>query len=218
MKTMLVFICLIFLAGCATLQQPETAVSQPELLEQTSLPPIEGTIFNNSLRLVIRMLIDEEGNVIKAKFINGSGNEEWDAVALESIAKWRFSPAKLNNKPIKIWVNQIALVKIQEPVFWAVSEILCGSYEEARSVYDSLIEGKDFSEMASRYSVSATKAIKGYLGKVDINMYSQPIREQIMKLKDNEFTKPIKYGSKFIIFKKHPMMSNLSVIPAYGGI
>lgn len=212
MKTLMFFICLICLAGCTTLKQPDVAVLQPELLEQSPLPPISGSFYKNNFRLVIRMLIDEEGKVLKAKFINGSGNEEWDSIALLSIGNWRFSPAKQNNKPVKIWVNQIALIRIQEPVFWALSEILCGTYENAWMVYDSLKAGGSFADLAGKYSVSETKAIKGYLGKVDVNLYSASIREKLLKLKDNEFTEPIKYGDKYIIFKKHPMMSNLSLL------
>ena len=217
MKTIIVLFFLVCLAGCTTLQQPEVAVKQPELLEQTSLPPVTSSFYKSSFRLVIRMLIDEEGKVLRAKFVNGSGNEEWDSAALESIEKWRFSPALYNDKPVKIWVNQIALIKIQEPMFWSISEILCNTFETASLVYDSLRSGKDFAEMAEKYSIAGSKAIKGYLGKVDINLYAGPIRDQIIKLKDNEFTEPIKYGDKYIIFKKHPMLSDLSAVQPYGG-
>jgi TonB family protein len=212
MKTLVFLVCLVFLAGCTTFQQHDTAVTQPELLEQTSLPPISGSSFKNNFRLVIRMLIDEEGKVLKAKFIAGSGYEEWDSVALESICNWRFSPARINNNPVKIWVNQIAVIKLQEPMYWSISEILCPTLETANLVYDSLKAGGSFAELAAQYSVAETKAIKGYLGKVDVNLYSAPIREKLLKLRDNQFTEPIKYGDKYIIFKKHPLMSDLSLL------
>lgn len=217
MKTLMFLFCLVCLAGCTTFQQTEIGVRQPELLEQTSLPPISGSFYKNNFRLVIRMLIDEEGKVLNAKFVSGSGNEEWDSMALQSIGNWRFSPALMNNHPVKIWVNQIALVRIQEPVFWSISEILCGTYETAWMVYDSLKAGGNFADLAEKFSVAQSKNLKGYLGKVDINLYSAPIREKLTRLKDNEFTEPIQYGDRYIIFKKHPMMSELSILPAYGG-
>lgn len=213
MKTLLTFVCVLFIAGCSTVQPPETMVVQPELLEQTQLPPITGTFFNQNMRLTIRLLIDEEGNVKKAKFIDGSGNEEWDSVALLSIEKWRFTPARMNNKPVKLWVNQIALVKILEPVYLSMSEILCDSLETANFIYQALLRGENFEFLAAKYSKSPTRLLKGYIGKVDVNLYSTTLRAKILRLRDNEFSEPIKYGEKYIIFKRHALLSNVSYSP-----
>lgn len=213
MKTFLFFVCIVCLIGCSPVQQQNVTVTQPELLEQTALPPITGSMFKSNFRLNIRMLIDEEGQVLKARFIDGSGYQEWDSIALESIAKWRFTPARIDQKPVKIWVNQLAYVRIQEPVYFSISEILCPNLDIATKVFDSLQKGGDFAELAYKYSISQSREIKGYLGKVDINLYMFSIREYITKLKDNEYSRPIKYGEKYIIFKKNPMTADFSFVP-----
>ena len=210
MKSLLIFVCIVCLAGCSAVQQSETpTLIQPELLEQSPLPVINSFAYKQNMRLNIRLLINEDGHVQKARFIDGSGNAEWDSLALISITKWRFSPARLNNRPISLWVNQIALVRIEDPVYISLSAIICETYECATSVYDSLLKGHDFGELARQFSSAPSKAINGYLGRVDINCYSAAIRGEINRLKDDGFTSPLKFGDKYIILKRHALLSTI---------
>jgi parvulin-like peptidyl-prolyl isomerase len=82
------------------------------------------------------------------------------------------------------------------------AEILCTTAEEADTVYKALEQGRDFSELAMKYSVDPSREMNGILGEVNINMYPEDIRWTLQKLDVNEYTQPIKYGDLYAIFKR----------------
>ena len=51
----------------------------------------------------LKLLIDEKGNVAKAKVEQGV-KDMIDESALAAAKEAKFSPAMLNNKPVKVWV------------------------------------------------------------------------------------------------------------------
>ncbi|MHB8930647.1 MAG: TonB family protein [Melioribacteraceae bacterium] len=68
----------------------------PEYPKLAKLAGIEGTVY-------LKLLIDEKGNVSKAKVEQGV-KDMIDESALKAAKKAKFSPAILNNKPLKVWV------------------------------------------------------------------------------------------------------------------
>ncbi|MHB8904936.1 MAG: TonB family protein [Melioribacteraceae bacterium] len=68
----------------------------PEYPKLAKLAGIEGTVY-------LKLLIDEKGNVVKAKVEQGV-KDMIDESALKAAKKAKFSPAILNNKPVKVWV------------------------------------------------------------------------------------------------------------------
>jgi TonB family protein len=60
------------------------------------LSGIQGTVY-------LKLLIDEKGNVAKAKIEQGV-KDMLDESALKAAKKAKFSPAMLKNKPVKVWV------------------------------------------------------------------------------------------------------------------
>ncbi|MCX6169154.1 MAG: energy transducer TonB [Ignavibacteriales bacterium] len=68
----------------------------PEYPKLAKLAGIEGTVY-------LKLLIDEKGNVVKAKVEKGV-KDMLDEAALKAVKKAKFSPAILKDKPIKVWV------------------------------------------------------------------------------------------------------------------
>jgi peptidyl-prolyl cis-trans isomerase C len=83
-----------------------------------------------------------------------------------------------------------------------LAEILCTSREEADSVYNVIEQGQNFNELAMRYSVDPSREMGGMLGDVNINVFPENIRKSLSKLIINEYTKPMKYGDLYAIFKR----------------
>ena len=52
------------------------------------------------------------------------------------------------------------------------------------------------------YSVDPSREMGGMLGKVNINVFPENIRRPLSKLDMNDYTKPIKYGDLYAIFKR----------------
>ncbi len=69
---------------------------KPAYPQIAKLAGIEGTVY-------LKLLIDEKGNVVKAKVEQGA-KEMLDNSALKAAKEAKFSPAMLNNKPVKVWV------------------------------------------------------------------------------------------------------------------
>ena len=69
---------------------------KPSYPEIARLAGIEGTVY-------LKVLVDENGNVVKTKVEQGA-KEILDNSALQAAQKAKFSPAMLNNKPVKVWV------------------------------------------------------------------------------------------------------------------
>ncbi|MCL6100313.1 MAG: energy transducer TonB [Bacteroidetes bacterium] len=69
---------------------------KPHYPEIARLAGIEGTVY-------LKILVDENGNVEKAKVEQGA-KDMLDNSALEAAKKAKFSPAMVNDKPVKVWV------------------------------------------------------------------------------------------------------------------
>ena len=69
---------------------------KPHYPEIARLAGIEGIVY-------LKILVDENGNVEKAKVEQGA-KDMLDNSALEAAKKAKFSPAMVNDKPVKVWV------------------------------------------------------------------------------------------------------------------
>ena len=67
-------------------------------------------------------------------------------------------------------------------------------------IYSS-IKNEGFANTASKFSVSETSKIGGYIGKIKENQLSEIIRNELSLISINEQTKPIKIGTNFIILQ-----------------
>jgi TonB family protein len=148
------------------------------------------------------LFILEDGSVNNIRLRKASGDAAWDSLAAASIRQWRFVPAHLENHPVSAWFRLRLMVRYANPQYLSLAEIMCPTKEKADSVYDALEKGEDFGELATLYSVAPSRERKGELGEVDINLYSENVCEVIKHLGVEEFTKPIKYGDLFAIFKR----------------
>jgi protein TonB len=57
----------------------------------------EGTV-------VIRSVIDRDGNIAEMKVLR-SLDEEYDDAAMDAIRQWKFRPALLDGKPVAVYYN-----------------------------------------------------------------------------------------------------------------
>jgi TonB family protein len=56
-------------------------------------------------RVLLRVLIDEEGRTKAVEVNASSGHDLLDQAATEAIKKWRFVPARAGGKPVETWVK-----------------------------------------------------------------------------------------------------------------
>ena len=56
-------------------------------------------------RVLLRVLVNEEGRIASVEVNRSSGAEALDHAAVEAIKRWRFSPARLADRPVESWVR-----------------------------------------------------------------------------------------------------------------
>jgi parvulin-like peptidyl-prolyl isomerase len=201
MKVIALFLCLVCFIGCSSMQQINDG-SVPQLLIQSPLPPIPERIQHALFDLDVVLFIMEDGTVGKTRMLKGSGDAAWDTLVLSSLKQWRFTPARMDNKPVGSWFHMQSSIRYADPQYMNLAEILCTSVEEADSVYKKIEQGQNFNELAMKYSVDPSREMNGNIGEVNINLYPENIRKPLSKLLIDDYTKPIKYGDLYAIFKR----------------
>jgi TonB family protein len=56
-------------------------------------------------RVLLRVLVDEQGRSKSIEVNNSSGSEALDRAAGEAIKRWRFSPARYGVRPVESWIK-----------------------------------------------------------------------------------------------------------------
>jgi len=169
---------------------------------RTPLPPVPATVVNTHFVMDMVLYILEDGTVEHVKLRKASGDPDWDSAAVASILQWKFSPARIDDKTINTWYHMKTTVRYANPKYCCLAEIVCTTSEIADSVYAALERGEDFALLATTYSVAPSKAKNGMLGEVDVNLFPESICKVLRGLEKGDFSKPVKHGDNFIIFKK----------------
>lgn len=201
MKFTILLLGLLFLVGCTSMELMNEGTA-PKLLIQSPLPPFPETLTRPVFVLETVLFIMEDGTVGKTRMLKGSGDATWDSLALASMRQWRFTPARMDNKPVGSWFHMQSTLRFANPQLMNLAEILCTTEEEADSLYNLIDQGQSFNELAMRYSVDPSREMSGMLGEVDINLYPENIRKPLSKLLIDDYTKPLKYGDLYAIFKR----------------
>lgn len=204
MKHLVFILCLGCFIGCSSTQQTADD-SFPQLLTRTPLPVVPTSISQPYFEMDMVLFILEDGSVGHVKLRRASGDSVWDSLAVASIRQWRFIPARFERRIISTWFRLKLTIRYANPIYFPLAEIVCSKKEEADSIYQQLLRGEDFGELAMRHSVASSRLMKGMLGEVDINLYAEYIFKAIQQLSVGEFTKPLKFGEQFVIFKRLQM-------------
>ena len=56
-------------------------------------------------KVIIHVLVDAKGNVVKTKVLKSLGNNGCDEAAIAAIKKVKWKPAMQRDKPVKVWVS-----------------------------------------------------------------------------------------------------------------
>ena len=184
-------VVILALAGCAAIQQVEAPSMKLELIEMTPLPAIESPAYAAGMKLNVLLHVLQDGTVENVKMLGSSGDVAWDALALESIRHWRYAAPRRDGVPVDAWFRQLVVVQIQEPIVMNIGETLFASQREADSAYAMLEKGTDLDTL-----------FKSSLGSVNIMNYPQHVRDQLKRLKEDDTTRPLRVGDKFVIYKR----------------
>lgn len=202
MKLFFLYSILFLLTACSLFKPTDEYSTEPKLIKQAPLPEVPHSIQRLNFQFYCEMIVDEQGNVIRAKLLESSGDRQWDSLTVLSLYNWKFTPAMVEGSPIKTLIRRKVNVIFVESNIITLAEIVCSTKAEADSVYEKLNAGENFHDLAKKFSKSNSKNSGGHLGKVDIQHYTLELKLILSKLKTNQHSKPVQYGNGFAIFKR----------------
>jgi hypothetical protein len=203
MKSLLLLLLGLALAGCITTQPTDTYIA-PKLVDQEPFPALPPNLAAFSQDFHMKLQIGTDGTVLHVLLDHWSGDADWDSVAVQRIRKWRFSPGLFNGTPVRLWVDLHACVRCEEPIMMGVLEITCPTRVLADSVYMLLQAGQDFETLAVQFSIAPSRVQRGRLGEVDIHRFPKDVNHALTHIKTNEFTSPLAVGNFYCIYKRVP--------------
>jgi len=71
---------------------------RPEYPTEAKKSRIQGKAF-------VQALVDLDGSVVQTRIAKSSGNAALDSAAVRGARKFRFKPAKMHKKPVRVWVS-----------------------------------------------------------------------------------------------------------------
>ena len=107
----------------------------PEIAKKAA---IQGTV-------IIQVLIDTTGQVVKTKVAKSLGNNGCDEAAIASIKRAKWKPALQRDKPVKVWVNIPVIFRLKEQVAGLAQIMGTVTDKDGNPVKDAvvLIQGTD---------------------------------------------------------------------------
>jgi len=155
------------------------------------LPPISLRSFATGMKLIVLMHILRDGTVENMRMLGSSGDGEWDSLALQAMKQWRYAPLLREGLPIDVWIRQPIVVQVQEPIVMTVGDLASASLREADSLYMLLEKGTDLDSL-----------FRPTIGTFDIMKYTPSVRDQMKRLSRGEYTRPLRVGNKYVIYKR----------------
>jgi TonB family protein len=193
---------LLLLGGCKSLESPEAPDTLPKLVYQAPLPPWPASVSHRQITIDVTLHISADGSVRNAALVTPTGFKSWDTMAVRQLLQWRFSPAMVDGKPIPLWIRQTVYLRFEEPLMMALAEIVCPDRAVADSVYQMLSSGAEFEMLAKDFSTALSRELGGSLGSVNIRTLPTEIQDELIKLREGEFTHPLAFGDGFVIYRR----------------
>lgn len=192
-----VLVCAVMLWGCTHTRPPE--MPHPELVRISSLPSFSSFVQKDKLTLSVLFRVLEDGTIAEVRMLGSSGDPGWDAVAIDSMKHWRFNHLAGECPPDGIWVRNAIVVQVEEQIVMALAGLTVQSEREADSLYALLEQGVQF-EILARNSEGTGKLVAPE--PVNIAQFPRKVRDEVRKLRVHDFTKPIRVGERYVIYKR----------------
>ncbi len=198
----LLFLLFFLIWGCTPPPERVETPAVPAVISMSPLPPLKEISQVVIPELSVIFLIRKDGTVEEVKLLSSSGDPKWDSAATDSLRNWRFTSPPDDIAVNGRWIRYRIRIEIKEPTFLNLAEIVAFSKEEADSLYLLLREGTDFIILARQIREGTTTEFGKDLGTVNIARYPEHVRNQLRKLRVNQYTRPIEVGDTYVIFKR----------------
>lgn len=192
----------VVLSGCTYVSETQNPDTLPQLVYRTALPTVPPSWSNAPPKMEVLLQVSRTGEVTQGSFIDHTGNDAWEARALEEMKHWRFSPARLGQDSVQVWVRLPIAVRFTDPMIMYLEQLVCADRACADSARLLLEEGHEFESLARELPAAGCTAYEKNIGEMDIRTYPKEVQKELLNLKEDGFTVPIQIGGSFVIFKR----------------
>ncbi len=86
---------------------PFYQLTRKPVLKQRAFPEYPDELRQQGIegRVIVKILIDEQGNVIRTEILKSGGYAVLDSAAVQAARRFLFEPARLNDRPVKVWMT-----------------------------------------------------------------------------------------------------------------
>jgi parvulin-like peptidyl-prolyl isomerase len=92
-------------------------------------------------------------------------------------------------------------VQLRDPIIRILAGLVSATQQEADSLYSLVEHGTDFDSLL-RQAVLVSGERRRSLGSVDISMYAPHLRDELLKLREGDVSRPLRFGTGFIMYKR----------------
>lgn len=197
-------VVLLTFAGCAFFSETQKPDTLPVLVFRTPLPAVPADWAGSRPKIQVLFHVSRTGTVTDARFVDAPGVPKWESGALAEMMHWRFSPARVGEDSVPVWVRVPMIVQFNARHVINLAQLVCPDQASADSAYRLLVAGRAFETIVQELPTVGSGTYEKYIGRTDISVYSATIRDELAKLRENNFTKPLRIGNSFVIFKRLP--------------
>ncbi len=198
-----------FLA-CSTSREAKSDVPV-QLIEKTLFPDFEEDTYPMRKSLEVMMRVKPNGSVDEARILNPIKNAEWNVAAIDSIKKWRFIFFSPEDYPDGIvFKSSIRVELLDESEVVTTGELWFASSTMADSIYVQLRAGLDFFDFVASLQLDESMDVAFYQRTMELKNYSDQVKKIVDMLRTEDFSKPVRVGSYFVIYRKmnEPVVHN----------
>ncbi|HEY6952720.1 MAG TPA: energy transducer TonB [Bacteroidota bacterium] len=216
MRTLVIVAMLV--AGCSLLPEAQQPDELPRLVTRTPLPVVPPEWSRGQPRLEALFHVSRTGEVMQVRFLTSTGYDAWESDALNEMKQWRFSPARFGADSVAVWIRVPMSLRFLEPRTLLLAQFVCSDQNSADSAYQMLLAGLD-ADVIVRELSAGQATVRVNEGETDIRLFSETVQKELGRLKENQFTRPMKLGNSFVVFKRlsklrgssaHPMNEDVS--------
>jgi hypothetical protein len=197
----LYFLSIILLVGCAT-QKSEPDESIPYPVSMSLFPVLGDTIEIDEVIVSALFYVLPDGTVEDVALTDRIISPEWDAMAVDSMKKWKFSKLPASSDPNGIWLRRVIKVQFEEPTIMDLAYIRVDELAVADSLYSTFTSRSNFSQIFDRNSFHPFPYTFEIERDQNISRFPEHVRLELRKLKINNYTKPIRLNNQYLIFQR----------------
>ncbi len=203
MRRVLILVILpVCLLACRSSRETKNDVPI-QLVEKTLLPDFEGAAHPMRSRFQVMIRVKPDGSVEEARNMNPIINAEWDAAAIDSIKKWRFTSFSSEDFPDGVVLQfPIKIEMIHESEIVTTGELWFASRAKADSIYDQLRAGRDFFDFVTSLQLDESIDVAFYQRTMEVGNYPRQAQKVVDRLRAEDFSKPVRVRDHYVIYRK----------------